>query len=177
MAHYYVKILRPKQSMPLPIRSAQIEASLDETNHIDVLHGLSWPKPRKLVSTGIYMRRPRSSTYSMCRHRFFTPRYISITMKALSSINLRSLRIWPLYDSTYALTSLPKFWPHLYAPVDNARSHTRWWTMLMSSMTSFVDVIKCHVSPSYVSSHTARHVSSVASSAPRHLADRWTRPT
>ena len=36
---------------------------------------------------------------------------------------------------------------------------------------------KSHVKPSHVISHTARHISSVASSTPRHLADYWLGPT
>ena len=40
MAHCYIKILNPKQSVPLPIRFVQIEAFPDETNTTDVLHDL-----------------------------------------------------------------------------------------------------------------------------------------
>ena len=59
MAHYYVKILKPKQYVSLPIKFVQIEALPDETNHTNVLNGLSWPKLSKLVSIGIYTRQPR----------------------------------------------------------------------------------------------------------------------
>ena len=44
------KIHKLKKTHDINIRSMQIKASLDETNHTDMLHGLSWSKPRKLVS-------------------------------------------------------------------------------------------------------------------------------
>ena len=56
MAHCYVQILKPQQSVPLPIRSVQINDSPNETNHRDVIHDLSRSKPKKLVFAGIITR-------------------------------------------------------------------------------------------------------------------------
>ena len=40
--------------MPISFRSVHIEALPCETNHTDVLNGLPWRKPKKLVPIGSY---------------------------------------------------------------------------------------------------------------------------
>ena len=48
------KIHKPSKSCPSNHKFVQIEALLDETNHIDVLNGLLQPKLRKSIPIGSY---------------------------------------------------------------------------------------------------------------------------
>ena len=97
MAHCCVQILKPKQSVPLPIRSAQIEASLDEANTTDVLPCISLPKPRNPTSNS---SRTRHHAWTMAhrthtrRRRFSTPRLdLSYTRRQYGLVVHRST--WP----------------------------------------------------------------------------------
>ena len=47
LCRYYVSDHKPKQSVPLSLRSVHIKALPDETNHTDVLNGLPRPEPKK----------------------------------------------------------------------------------------------------------------------------------
>ena len=46
-------------------------------------------------------------------------------IKALSSVDLRNLRIWPSYDLTRALMRLPDFWSRLHVPEDTTHVYKR----------------------------------------------------
>ena len=74
-----------------------------------------------------------SSTHSTCRHRFFTPRLsLGHTRRHEGLIVCRSTQLENL-TLIRQYMRLPKFWPCLHAPVDNACSHTHRLTMLTSS--------------------------------------------
>ena len=58
MAHCYVQILKPKQSVSLPLRSVHIKPSPVETDPTNVLLGLPRGKPKN----------PINRKLAMCRH-------------------------------------------------------------------------------------------------------------
>ena len=123
---------KPKQSVPLPIRSTQIQASPDEANTTDVLPCISRPKPRNPTSNGSCTRhhartmahRTLTRAATDCQHRG----QISVTRaanKALSSTDLLGLKNWWSYDAARATTRHLGFRLLLHAPVSIARSFTR----------------------------------------------------
>ena len=122
MTHCCVQILKPKQFVPLPIRSAQIQASPDETDPTDMLLGHPRGKPRNQVSRKQATRRhalqiaseslSRATTDSSLLDRLLGPR---AAQTALSSTDLLRLRIWWSYDIARAT------WV-------SGISFTRWWT-------------------------------------------------
>ena len=162
MAHCCVQNFKPKQSVPLPIRSAQIQASLDEANTTDVLPCISLPKPRNLTSNGSRTRHhtrtmaPRTHTR---RRRFSTPMLdLSYTRRQYGLVVHRST--WP-----ENLVVIRRCMRH-HAPPGFLASHSRAGGLIMHlpraemccwcHLTSLDDVITprqqphkhVHVSPS-----------------------------
>ena len=129
MAHCCVQILKPKQSMPLPIRSVHIKPSLVETDTTDVLFGLPQGKPRNPVNRKLTTHRhapqlapenlPCTASDSSLPDRLLSP---CAAQTALSSTDLLGLRIWWSYDVARASTCHLGFWHLLHAPVDLARA-------------------------------------------------------
>ena len=135
-----VQIFKPKQSVPLPIRFAQIQASPDESNTTDVLPCISRPKPRNPTSNGTCTRhhartmahRTLTRAAADCQHRG----QISVTRaanKALSSTDLLGLKNWWSYDAARATTRHLGFRLLLHAPVIEHVPDTRRTQLLMSS--------------------------------------------
>ena len=129
MAHCCVQILKPKQSMPLPIRSVHIKPSLVETDTTDVLLGLPRGKPRNPVNRKLTTRHhapqlapenlPRTTSDSSLPNRLLGPR---AAQTALSSTDLLGLRIWWSYNVSRASMRHLGLWHLLHAPVDLARA-------------------------------------------------------
>ena len=129
MAHCCVQILKPKQSVSLPIRSVHIKPSLVETDITDVLLGLPRGKPRNPVNRKLTTHchtpqlapenLPRAASDSSLPDRLLGPR---ATQTAFSSSDLLGLRIWWSYDFARASTRHLGFWHLLHAPVDLARA-------------------------------------------------------
>ena len=129
MAHCCVQILKPKQSVSLPIRSVHIKPSPVETDTTDVLLGLSRGKPRNQVNQKLTTRRhapqlasenlPRAALDSSLPDRLLGPRAVQT---ALSSTDLLGLRIWWSYDVERASTRHLGFRHLLHVPVDLARA-------------------------------------------------------
>ena len=124
MAHYCVQILKPKQSVSLPIRSVHIKPSPVETDITDVLLGLPRGKPRNPVNRKLTTRHhvpqlapenlPRAASDSSLPDRLLGPR---VAQTALSSIDLLDLRIWWSYDVARASTRHLGFRHLLHMPV------------------------------------------------------------
>ena len=157
-----------------------------------MLLGLSCGKPKTPVTLSHLMR-----PHALLEHSDTIPRAAEgsplldqnlatrAAMKALQPDDLHSLRIWDSYDVTCALTHCPVL---CFSSTCQRTSHitaTRWKYLLISSNVitprqqpcKHAHVSLIHVSPSYVLSHATRHVSSVTTSAPRHLVDYWPGPT
>ena len=105
MAHCYVQILKPKQSVSLPIRSVHIKPSPVETDPTDVLLGLSRGKPKNPVNRKQATLLPRAEDSfgksPTRRLRFLTSDRLLGTraaLKASTSTDLLGLRIWWSYD-------------------------------------------------------------------------------
>ena len=100
MVHCCVQILKPKQSVSLPIRFVHIKPSPVEIDTTDVLLGLPRGKPRNPVNRKLTMRRhvlqlapenlPRAASDSSLLDCLLGPH---ATQTALSSTDLLSLRI------------------------------------------------------------------------------------
>ena len=111
MAHCCVQILKPKQSVSLPIRSVHIKPSLVKTDPTDVLLGLPRGKPRNPVNRKLTTHRhapqlapenlPHTASDSSLPDRLLGPR---VAQTALSSTDLLGLRIWWSYDVTCSHT-------------------------------------------------------------------------
>ena len=131
MAHCCVQILKPKQSVSLPIRFVHINPSPVEIDTTDVLLGLPRGKPRNSVNQKLTTRchalqlapenLPHAASDSLLPDRLLGPR---VAQTALSSTDLLGLRIWWSYDVAHASTRHLGFWHLLHAPVDLARAET-----------------------------------------------------
>ena len=127
MAHYCVQILKPKQSVSLPIRSVHIKPSPVETDTTDVLLGLPRGKPRNPVNRKLTTHHhtpqlapenlPCAASDSSLLDRLLGPCAAQMT---LLSTDLLSLRIWWLYDVARASTRHLGFWHLLHALGDLA---------------------------------------------------------
>ena len=159
MAHCCVQILKPKQSVSLPIRYVHIKPLPIKTDPTDVLLGLPRGKPRNLVNRKLSTRRhaPQFASESLSRaasdssnpDRLLGTR---AALKASPSTDLLGLRIWWSKDAARASTRRLGFCLLLHAPVNTHTPSMRRNQLL----TSHDDVITprqqprklVHVSPS-----------------------------
>ena len=150
---HYVLDHKPKQSMPLPIRSVQIKTSPNETNNTDVLHGILWEKPRSLASIGSRMHlhaRTRALAYPLMRHyRFLTCRTTfghtcrRVGLFVFCSTELENLAL--MWHHTHPHVP-PGFWSWLHATkvfvmrhkragkLSNIKTDVIWWRHLATSL-------------------------------------------
>ena len=123
---------KPKQSMPFPIRSVQIEASPDETNNTNMLHDILREKPKSLASIGSRMRL-HAWTQALahpptCHNRFLTRKtafghtchYVGLFV--FYSMELENLALIRHHMHPHAP---PSFWSHLHAPEVSVMHHKR----------------------------------------------------
>ena len=139
-----------------------------------MLHDLSRPKPRNPVTRSPAMRLhtsqlfpenlPRIASNSWIPNSLFGTRAAQL---ASLSTDIQNLRFRPSIDFTRVVTRILDFWHLLHASVDY--SHAPSEELRHLNMTSWMTLDKSHLSPR----HVINHVSSVTSSAPCHLADRW----
>ena len=174
------KIHKLKQTRDINLRFVQNKPSFRETNYITMLLGLSCGKPKTPVTLSHLMR-----PHALLEHSDTIPRAAEgsplldqnlatrAAMKALQSDDLHSLRIWDSYDVTCALTHCPVFCFSSTCQRTSPVLATRWKYLPISSNVITPRQQPCkhdhvsliHVSPSYVLSHAARHISSVTTSA------------
>ena len=156
MAYRCVQILKPKQSVPLPIRSVHIKPSPNETNKTEVPNSISRPKPKNPTSNGSHTRphalttAPRTLTHATSDS--WLPDHVIGThaaMTASSSIDLQKLRFRPSSKLTRTLTRYRI----------SGFSSTRWWNS--HAPKNFANVIWCHRIMS--SLHVSNHVSTSTS--------------
>ena len=102
---------KPNQSVPLPIRSAQIQALPDETDTTDVLLRLPRGKPRnpanRKLATRCHAPQLASESLSRAASDSSNPDRLLGTcaaLKASSSTDLLGLRIWWSNDAARAST-------------------------------------------------------------------------
>jgi len=122
------------------LRFVRIKLSPDETNHTNMLNGLSRPKPMNSVSIDNYTTTPklppRATSNSQLLNQLLGTR---AAMLASSSAALRSLRIWPSSELTGILTSLLYVSCHPHVPSLSRTIHVlkNYVSLLLtSSMTS-----------------------------------------
>ena len=125
MAHCCVQILKPKQSVSLPIRSVHIKTSPIETDPTDVLLGLQRGKPRnpdnQKLATRLHAPLLASESLSCAASdSSLLDRLLGTraAQTAFSSTDLLGLRIWWPYDVARASTR------HLGFCI----FFLRWWT-------------------------------------------------
>ena len=116
-AHWRVKILKPKQSVSLPIKSMQIKPSLNETDYADMLIGLSWKKPRIPTTIGnhtcFHVQTESLALSPMCCHDFL-----------MCSSSIGHVDRWYTYGRNRAFN---RWYTCLHAPTD-------FWVLLHTTM-------------------------------------------
>ena len=170
MAHCCVQILKPKQSMSLPIRSVHIKPLPVETDTTDVLPR---GKPRNPVNRKLTTRRhspqlapenlPRAAVSSgkstTRRLRFLTSKSSSWFTRCPDGLVVHR-STWP--ENLVVIRHRTRhlgFWHLLHAPVDLARAETLLLTSPDDVITprrqprKQVHVSKSHVSPRHVIKH------------------------
>ena len=144
-----------------PFKFAQIQPSPNETNHTGVLYGLSQWKPKNLVSNGSSM-----CPYARSMLRFLLhvpPRILDPQIRFWTHAAMNALYP-PLYETRESRTHTTLHtlsratWKSIHASSLSRVIHTPKnyvSLLLMSSMTSFVDINKSQLSPSHVTAMQA----------------------
>ena len=186
------KIQKLKQTHDINLRFLQNKPSFRETNYTTMLLGLPCGKPRTLVTQA-----------TGCAHTC----YLNIRTQCHAPLKVLhyQIGIWlhaspwrplnpPIYiaqeSGTHTMLHAPSCATWFFGFSSTCRWTSHAPAMSRKHLLISFDVITphqqsrkhvhislIHVSPSYVINHVARHVSSVALSAPRHLADYWPGPT